>query len=305
MTDYDNLIERIAKAANLEKEEIERRVEAKKAKLSGLISKDGAAQIVAAELGINLDKQKVKINELGNSTKRANFIGKIVNLFPVREFNKNGREGKVLNMNIADDSSNVKVVLWDTNHIDLFENNKIKQDDVVEISNAYIRNGEVHLTGFSEIKLSSEQIENVKMEREVVEKTIKELSAGDSVCVRAFVVQSFEPRFFEVCPECNKKVTDGQCQVHGAVVGVKRALLNVVLDDGTENIRSVMFNEAIDKLNIPEIVDKFEEKKLELIGKEAVFSGNVRMNNFSQSNEMIINDIKEVDVDKLIKDLEK
>ena len=29
-------------------------------KLSGLISKEGAAQIVAAELGINLDKQKVK-----------------------------------------------------------------------------------------------------------------------------------------------------------------------------------------------------------------------------------------------------
>ena len=50
MQNYDLLIERIAKASGLEKEEVERKVEAKKAKLSGLISKEGAAQIIAAEL---------------------------------------------------------------------------------------------------------------------------------------------------------------------------------------------------------------------------------------------------------------
>jgi len=305
MTDYDSLIERIAKSANLEKEEIERRVEAKKAKLSGLISKEGAAQIVAAELGINLDKQKVKISELGNSTKRANFFGKIISLFPVREFNKNGREGKVLSMNVADDTSNVRVVLWDTNHISLFESNQIKQGDVIEVSNAYVRNGEVHLTGFSDIKLSNEKIESVKTERASVEKKISELNVGDVASVRAFIVQSFEPRFFEVCPECNKKITDGQCAEHGAVSGVKRALLNVVLDDGTENIRSVLFNEAIDKLGIVGLVDSFEEKKLDLIGIEKIFSGNVRKNAFSQTNEMIINDVKDVDVDKLIETMEK
>ncbi len=41
---YERVLEKIASSAGLEKEEVERRVEAKRSKLSGLISKEGAAQ---------------------------------------------------------------------------------------------------------------------------------------------------------------------------------------------------------------------------------------------------------------------
>ena len=58
---YERIIEKIEKISNLDKSEIERRVEAKRARLSGLISKDGAAQVVAAELGISFDKERLKI----------------------------------------------------------------------------------------------------------------------------------------------------------------------------------------------------------------------------------------------------
>ena len=47
---YNKILERIAKTSELYKEEIERKVQAKIAKLSGLISKEGAAQVVCAEL---------------------------------------------------------------------------------------------------------------------------------------------------------------------------------------------------------------------------------------------------------------
>ena len=97
MQNYELIVERIAKAAGLEKEEVERRVEAKKAKLSGLISKEGAAQIIAAELGINFEDADLKISELMAGMRKVNVVGKIINMYPVREFNKNGKEGKVLN----------------------------------------------------------------------------------------------------------------------------------------------------------------------------------------------------------------
>ena len=58
---YVRILEKMAKASGLDKEELERRVEAKRAKLSGLISKEGAAQVIAAELGINFDNEKLKI----------------------------------------------------------------------------------------------------------------------------------------------------------------------------------------------------------------------------------------------------
>ena len=161
MDNYEKLVERISRSSSASKEEIERRVEAKKAKLSGLISKEGAAQIVAAELGINFDTERMKISELVEGMKRVNIIGKIIKLNPIREFNKNGRQGKVGSFTVADDSSNTRVVLWDTNHISLIEEGKIKEGSVIEISNGTIRNSELHLASFSDIKQSKEKIENV------------------------------------------------------------------------------------------------------------------------------------------------
>ena len=68
MENYEGFINSISKSSGLEKQEIEKRVNAKQEKISGLISTEGAAQIVAAELGINLDDEKFKIEELSSSS---------------------------------------------------------------------------------------------------------------------------------------------------------------------------------------------------------------------------------------------
>ena len=139
MQNYEMLIERIVKSAGIERDEVERKVEAKKAKLSGLISKEGAAQIIAAELGINFEDQDLKIAELMAGMRKVNVVGKIMNIFPVREFEKNDRKGKVANLILADDTGSTRLVLWDTNHIVLIEDESIKVGDVVEIGRASCR----------------------------------------------------------------------------------------------------------------------------------------------------------------------
>lgn len=312
MQSYDVLIEKIAKSAGLEKSEIERRVEAKKAKLSGLISREGAAQIVAAELNINFENETFKIAELMAGMKKVNTLGKIINLFPVREFNKNNRSGKVVNFVIADETGSIRVVLWDTNHISLIESGEIKLDDVVEIKNATTRENEIHLSGFSEIKKSSEKIENVKRDRVFSEKTIIEVQEGQNVRVRGIVVQFFPPRFFTVCPVCNRKVVkEGEgyvCQEHGKIIAKERALVNLVLDDGTETIRVVLFSEQINKiakeeeLKDPEKAMAFRES---LLGSEFFITGIVRKNQVFNNTELSATDVVKVDVEQLIEQLEK
>ena len=69
---YKKLLERISTSADVPVEELERKVEGKRAKLSGLISKEGAAQIIAAELGISFDNERMKISELVQGMKKAN-----------------------------------------------------------------------------------------------------------------------------------------------------------------------------------------------------------------------------------------
>ena len=312
MQSYDLLIERIASSSGLTKEEIEKRVEARRAKLSGLISREGAAQIIAAELGVNFDNVQLKISELMPGMRKVNIIGKVINIFPVREFNKNGRSGKVSNFIIADETNNIKVVLWDTNHISLVENGVIREDVVVEISNAAMRDSELHLSGFSNIKKSEAIIASVKTERTASERIISEIQAGQNVKVRGVVVQFFAPRFFSVCPECGKKAVqdaDGySCAEHGRVQPKERVLINFVLDDGTENIRSVLFSDQIAKL-IPEENLKDPEKlasfREDFLGSEFWISGNVRKNQLFNNLELIGNNVEKVNPDQLIEVLEK
>jgi len=309
---YERILDKIAKSANLEREEIERRVEAKRSKLSGLISREGAAQVIAAELGITFDDEKLKIDELLPGMRKVNVTGKIIQLFPIREFTtKRGDPGKVANMILADDTSNVKVVLWDVNHISLLENGTLGVDKVVEIVNGSMRDNEIHLGSFSEFKPSTEVFTEVKKDRVVKEKPIVAFRVGEAVSVRAFVVQGFEPRFFNVCPECKKKVVSGDggfiCAEHKVVEPSKRALMNVVIDDGTENIRAVAFHDQLSGLGLTDLEspEKIIEQRQDLMGKELVFQGNVKMNSYFNNPEFIIESVSVPNIDELVLGMEK
>jgi replication factor A1 len=311
MQNYEMLVDRIAKSAGLEREEIERRVEAKKAKLSGLISKEGAAQIIAAELGISFEDQDLKVNELMPGMKKVNLIGKVVSIFPIREFERNGQVNKVVNFILADETGSMRIVLWDTNHIALIESEEVAKGDVVEIKNGAMRESEVHLSGFSEIKKSSVVMDTIKEEAIVREGTLEEARQGQMVKVRGVVVQIFQPRFYSVCPQCNKKVvSEGEkfsCLEHGVVTPKDRAILNMIIDDGTETMRVVMFSEQIN-LMIPEEdlkdVGKVEAFREDWIGSEVYMAGNVKRNQLFNNLEIVANGVEKVDVEKLIGELE-
>ena len=240
--------------------------------------------------------------------RKINVVGHVINLSPIREFNKNGRSGRVVNFMLADNTSNIRGVLWDENHIDLVYNKKIKEGDVVEITNAGLRNGELHLGSFSEIKLSNKIINDIVLERQFTRKNINDFMINDYVSARAYIVQMFEPKFFKVCPECKKKVSEmDECEVHGKITPDKRVLLNFVIDDGSDSVRAVIFSDDLLKL-IPkhelENQEVFTVKKEELIGKEMILFGQVRKNSLYDNSELIVSKFQDVHLDSLIKELE-
>jgi len=310
MQNYEMLVEKIASGAGIERDEVERKIEAKKAKLSGLISKEGAAQIIAAELGVSFENQDLKVNELMSGMRRVNIVGKVVTLFPVREFSKNGREGKVASFVLADETGSTRIVLWDVNHIALIEKGAIKEGDVVDVRNGSTREGEIHLSGFSELKKSDVVMGEVKTAAVVSEGSLGEAKQGQNIKVRGTVVQIFQPRFYSVCPNCNKKVVDEggeyRCGEHGKVVPKERAILNFVLDDGTETMRVVVFSDQINIL-IPEMDLKDETKALafrdDFMGSEIYLSGRVQRNKLFDNLEIVASGVEKVDVEELISEL--
>lgn len=314
---FNQITERISKETGISIEEVKRRVEAKRAKLSGLISSEGAAQVVAAELGVRFDKQKVKINELLSGMRKISVEGKIIKISPVRTFKTKNAESKVVSFLFADDTGNIRCVLWDTNHIALIEEGKLREGSVVEIKNASVRGTdikELHLGSQGEIKESNAKFERIITEETTASKKIVQIEPNDAALVRATIIQAFEPRFFSVCPECGKRVTQEEgkflCLQHGNIVPKERAILNLIIDDGSGNIRAVLFSESAKKLLQLEAEqlkssDLFLAKKQELLGKEFFFSGRVRLNKLFNSPELIVQDSRNAEADDIIKELSK
>ncbi len=238
-------------------------------------------------------------------------MGKVIDISPVRTFVRDGTEAKVVNLTVADDTSNIRVVLWDTNHIVLIENGDVAKGSVIEIGNSSVRDSEVHLGSFSEFKLSDEKIEEVRTEKIVKEKLISDFNISDNISTRAHIVQMFDPRAFYVCIDCKKKVTpEGDafiCQEHGTVASEKKFILNIILDDGSETIRGVLFHDSIPALGIQDLGDeeKFKIQKENLLGKEMMFIGSVRNNTYFNNKELILNDVQEINSDELLTSLEK
>jgi replication factor A1 len=302
---YNKILEKVSSISGIEKDEIDRRVEAKRAKLSGLISREGALQVIAAELSISFDNEKLKIDELLPGMRKVNFTGKVIRMFPIREYTtKTGDKGKVANIIVADDTSNIKIVLWDTNHISLLESGTVAEGISIEVASGSMRDNEVHLGSFSEFKTSSEVFENVQDTKPVKEKTIEEFSPGDSVKTRAFIVQAFDPRFYEANVETGKKITEEE--LANGVPSEKKAILNVVIDDGTDTIRAVMFHEMVQKVGLTEYdnTEAMAKQKQSLIGKEFYFGGTIKRNSYMNNYELGVNFVEEIDVDKLLSELE-
>ena len=307
---YEDIVNKIVKEKGVSRDEVETKINDKISQLSDLVSKEGAAQVIAAELGISFEDERLKIDELLQGMKKVNVIGQVLSLSPVRTFMRKGTEGKVVNLLIADETSNIKIVLWDMHHIDLIEKGEVGEGSVVEVLNGTMRDDEIHLGSFSELKLSNEKLENIKTERVVKEKNISDFRIADNISTRAFIVQAFEPRFFDVCTECKRKVNpegDGfVCATHGKVMPEKRALINIVLDDGTETVRAVLFHDQLSDIGLTELEDteKTIEQKQILIGKEMIFSGNIRKNRVFDNTEFVVEGAKEINLDTLIQSLE-
>ena len=156
-----------------------------------------------------------------------------------------------------------------------------------------MKNGELHVSAFSDIKPSEKKFDSVKETTTTSAGNFAEAKEGSFVNVRAFIVQTFEPRFFD------SKKNEGE----------KGVLLNVVLDDGYATMRSVLFSENIKKLLSVSDSDLFSldvlnSKRAEIIGDEKVFTGSFRMNSFSNNLEFSVRNIEDFSIDEVVKDLE-
>lgn len=331
---YDDILEKLKEKGGLSETEVEAKVKAKMDELSGLISKDGAAHIIANELGINLMDDytgKVKINKLLPGMRSVEVLAKVRAVYEIREYTNDRGAGKVGSFLIADDTGITRAVCWQ----DVADKMKeLKEDDVIIIKNAYVRENndrkELHLNQNSEITINppGETVEAVTGGASgssfgaATRKKIVDLAETDgNVEILGTVVQAFEPRYFAVCPQCNKRARQREdkftCDTHGDVEPDYSYVMNAVIDDGTETIRGVFFREQAEALvgkprdeflQYKEFKEKFDEVKIELLGQIVKITGRVNKNDMFDrlefmARQVVLNPNPKEEMERLDKEI--
>ena len=323
---YEQILNKL-KEKGLSQSEIDSKIKAKMSQLSGLVSKEGAAHIIANESGIKIFEEikEIKINNAQAGMRDVNLNGKVTLVFDVRAFKTDKREGKVGSFIVGDETGTIRVVLWDESHLDIMQK-QIKEGQIIRVENGYIKENrgykEIHLNNRSKIILNPPniKIEDVHQTRVNVSnsKKIKELTENDkSVSLKGTIVQIFDPRFFEVCSQCGKRAklegSSFKCNEHGNVNPEYSSVINCVLDDGSESIRVVFFRDLVAKclgINLEDLSKlrenpaQFENLKDVVLGKQIKIDGRVVKNDMFNRIEFISNNVEELNPEMLLKELE-
>ncbi len=147
------IVARISGESGLEEGEVMARIKRKQEELGGLITPEGAAHVVANEIGINLFEGASKTHELKVENvipgmNSVDILGRVSRIYPPKEFTKkDGAKGRVCSLFLGDETGAIRVVLWDKD-VALVEEGKIKEDTVLRIKGGYTResmNGEAEI----------------------------------------------------------------------------------------------------------------------------------------------------------------
>jgi replication factor A1 len=146
------------------KEDFEADIKKIQDEFEGLIDEDAAAFLLVDKLGFN--KASVVVLSDVHPGQEATVKGKITCIQPPHEFSrKNGRQGKVANLLLSDDTATIPMVLWNED-VSLVETGRIQLDSVVKIINGYSKQGrngtEIHVGRYSSVQIEDDSKEEFK-----------------------------------------------------------------------------------------------------------------------------------------------
>lgn len=135
----------------LGKEESEKRIDAKIASFSGLLTKEAAAKLIAAEEGL-LKEEFVPISSIAKSAQNVSVLGKVKKMFPLQQYRTGKRSRSFI---LKDETGELEVKLWneDADSLSTFH-----LGDRVKVRNAYSREGILNIGYRGKVELEEREV---------------------------------------------------------------------------------------------------------------------------------------------------
>jgi replication factor A1 len=150
----DDIVKKIMIETGLTVENVNKRIDETITSMNGLLTKIGAALVLADKLRVKIDMSSDHVPSTGAGTdsnqftgigsivdgmRNVNIAGRVVTIYPAKEFTKkDGNTGKVASMLVKDATGTTRVTLWDQNTRLV---NNFDQGDIVGVFNATVKKG--------------------------------------------------------------------------------------------------------------------------------------------------------------------
>ena len=315
----EEILNQLEKQSSTPRKDLMEMVNRKQRSLSGLVSAEGAAYLVARELGIMLSDsaRRIDIKSIISGMKKVNFIGRIFKISSLVDFKKqDGSSGKVVNLFIGDKTGYVRMPLWNE-QTKLVEDELIKLGDVIQIFNGMARENtfgdiEISIGKYGNIRQAEEGFDLPSVEQMAKKyfsfaperAFIKDLVPG-SFEIRGNVIDVFKSNFiFNTCSICGVKTEGERCLEHGEVETNPELVVSYLVDDGTGDLRVVLFRDLASKvlevtageIKKMEPEERYKIIREKLLGREFVLTGRVKKNKMFERIEMRASDCKDLNV---------
>lgn len=315
----EDVIKKIVAQSGMSESEVNSKIDEKMKAFDKIVSRDGAAFMVASENGVKVFEDPatkvLEIKDVHPGMSGVELVAKVSRIFESRSFSRDGRDVPFIPIMIKDPTGSIRTTLWDKRAA-LINENRLKVGDVVRIKNCSIRENsytgkDLQLNSRSQIIINQDKLEvDIDAPVAAVETDLSNPTLGAPVNVFGTIVSVSEPRFYKACGECRRKVSESnECQTHGEVESPKTTMiLNLVLDDGKGNVRATCFGELGEKL-LGEDADTIQDLiaaqggdniGLDILGNVVEVSGIIKENKNFDRVEMNVNSIKVKNADEMI-----
>ncbi len=216
-------------------------VEQKVDQMEGLVDEETAAKIVAHELG---GGEVETIADIETGMDEVEFVGAVMSVGDVRTFERDDGEGRVLNVDVADETGSVRLAFWDEAAVETAA--EITEGDTIRVKGT-------PKSGYSGLEVSVKDAKQADVEVDVSPgeaATVETLTIGQSdVTLRGVVLDTETVRTFE-----RDDGSEGQ-------------VANLTLGDETGRVRVTLWDERapraedLDRGTAVEIVDGYVRER--------------------------------------------
>ncbi len=315
----EEVIKKIVAQSGMTEAEVNAKIDDKLKAFDEIVSRDGAAFMVASENGVKVfedpSTKVLEIKDVHPGMSGVELVAKVSRIFEARSFSRDGRDVPFIPIMLQDSTGSIRTTLWDKRSV-LVNEKRLEVGSVVRIKNCSIRENsytgkDLQLNSRSQIIINQDELDvDVSAPVAAVETDLVNPTLGSPVNVFGTIVAVSEPRFYKACGECRRKVSESnECQTHGKVDSPKTTMiLNFVLDDGKGNVRATCFGQLGEKLlgeNADTIQDLIAAQGndnigIEILGTMVEVSGVIKENKNFDRVEMNVNSVKIKDSGEMI-----